>query len=48
MLLNDLTSGVDAGPTQPVVRGQLDPGLQPELGLAAGMLHVDVGPGLLT
>ncbi len=48
MLLNDLTSCVDASSTQPVVGGQLDLRLKPELSLAAGMLHVYVGPGLLT
>jgi hypothetical protein len=48
MLLDDLASCVDTSLPEPIIGGQLDLRLQPGLGLAAGVLHVYVGPGLFT
>ncbi len=47
MLLNDLAGYVDPSSAEPVVRRQFDLWLEPELRLAAGVLHMYVRPELL-
>ena len=48
MFLNYSGGFIEPSGVEPVVRGHFDCGLQPELCLSVGMIHVDMHPRLFT
>jgi hypothetical protein len=46
VFLNYSCGLVEPGSVEPIVRGHFDGGLQPELCLSVGMIHVDMHPTL--